>query len=64
MTGWIITSSEIYGQPSQQHAFCSSTCVSAAALEASENPTSAFYVPEAPASEIPVPVAPDEIVPG
>jgi hypothetical protein len=31
LTGWIVVHSEVYGEPSAQHVFCSSACVSEAA---------------------------------
>lgn len=45
-TGWLFVSSEVYGEPTQQHVFCSNKCLSAAAGQAhspfepqSERPT-------------------------
>ena len=32
-TGWLFVSSEVYGEPTQQHVFCSSECVAAAATD-------------------------------
>jgi hypothetical protein len=32
-TGWFFVSSEIYGQPTVQHVFCSASCAAAAALD-------------------------------
>lgn len=36
--GWIFVMHEVYGKPSQQSVFCSSECVSAAALAAADDP--------------------------
>lgn len=35
-TGWLFISSEVYGQPTQQHVFCSQECVNAATAGAPE----------------------------
>lgn len=34
--GWLFVSSEVYGQPTQQHVFCSASCVSAASSDVPE----------------------------
>lgn len=36
--GWLFVSSEFYGEPTQQHVFCSATCVS----DATNNPEASF----------------------
>lgn len=54
-TGWIFVSHEVYGQPVQQNVFCSSECVSAAALAATDDPDNAFPVTETSTQIIPPP---------
>lgn len=33
-TGWLFVSSEVYGQPTQQHVYCSADCASTDAITA------------------------------
>lgn len=35
-TGWLFVNSEVYGQPTNQHVFCSVECVNAATTEQPE----------------------------
>ena len=46
-TGWVFVSSEVYGEPTRQHVFCSATCAgtAVAALPPPEEPA----MPESPA---------------
>lgn len=38
-TGWLFVSHEVYGEPTQQHVFCSYTCLSAASgIKGEDNP--------------------------
>jgi hypothetical protein len=52
-TGWFFITSEIYGQPTQQHVFCSKECASAAAV----NPNVSLGEPVTPGPG-PGPIAP------
>jgi hypothetical protein len=53
-TGWFFISSEFYGQPTQQHVFCSNTCAS----EAATNDDADFGTETDPISPTPAPPTP------
>jgi len=60
-TGWLFITSEVYGQPSQSHVFCSQSCVNAATADSeilSPPETPAMMpLPEPPVMEEPAPAA-------
>lgn len=52
--GWLFVNSEVYGQPTQQHVFCSAECVSAATASDPAmlvgKPEARAELPDAPAT--------------
>lgn len=57
-TGWFFISSEFYGQPTQQHVFCSNTCASEAATnDDADFGTEKKVEPITPVPEPPAPIS-------
>jgi hypothetical protein len=54
-TSWIFVSHEVYGNPTQQSVFCSSECISAAALLATDDPNNGLPPNEISTQMIPPP---------